>query len=263
MISWMKEVLSMPIEGEILNTSIYELELSVRATNALNKMGIKSISDFILLGPEKLCRVKNVGKNTIYEIGNAILSKLHKSIEKLSPETQCALFGTDSSKATFEETFEEMTKNSFTEKVLNTSIEELGLSARTINALGRANLKTIKDIIELGLHALHERENLGRKTIEDIKNAISMLNKTQIHAIEEISFSEALDRIFIAVTPKYLSIIKARFGYDDGKYRTLEEIRNSVGVTRERVRQIITKAIKRIKIKPYSSKALQSLVEVG
>ncbi len=260
--SWLKEVLHMPIEGEILNTSMYELELSVRATNALNKMGIKSISDFILLGPEKLCRVKSVGKNTIYEIGNAILSKLHKSKEKLSPETQCALFETDSSKATFEETFEEMTKNSFTEKMLNTPIEELRLSTRTINALRRANLKTIKDIIELGLHTLHERKNVGRKTIEDIKNAISMLNKAQTHAIEEISFNDAIENILSILynRPKSLYVIKARFGYEDGKQKTLEEIGNIIGLTRERVRQIIVKEIKRLK-HPTRRNALRSPIE--
>jgi DNA-directed RNA polymerase delta subunit len=96
--------------------------------------------------------------------------------------------------------------------------------------------------------------------IEDIKNAISMLNKTQTHAIEEISFSDALNSILIAVTPKCLPIIKARFGYDDGKYRTLEEIGNAKGLTRERIRQIIAKEIRRIK--HYKTrKALEAIIE--
>lgn len=252
----MKEVLSMPIKGKILNIPIDELELSVRASNVLANAGIITVSDFILFGPEKLCRVKNAGKKTIYEIGNAILSKLHENKEKLSPETQCILFETDSS----EETFEEMMKNSFTEKMLNTPIEELRLSTRTINALERANLKTIKDIVDFGLHALQKRKNVGRKAIDEIKTAIVLIQKAQIQSTEEISFVDALDSIFISITLKHLPIIKARFGYDDGKCRTLEEIGNKVGITRERVRQIILKGLRQIK-HFKGRKDLRALVE--
>lgn len=255
----MKEVLYMPIKGEILSASICELELSVRATHALNKTGIETISDFMSFGPVRLCRVKNLGKKTIYEIVSAIQKLVEdkcKDIEEVFIERQ----NSECSKTDDPILpFEEQIKTSFDEKLLMIPIEELNLPARAFNGLKNAGLETIKDVVDFGFHALMTKKNVGRKTVTDIKNAIWELQKTQIDKKAETSLVNVFGSIISSIAAKYLPIIEARFGYD-GKCKTLEEIGSSIGITRERVRQIIDKAMRQITHRKRKEE-MQALIE--
>jgi RNA polymerase primary sigma factor len=50
-----------------------------------------------------------------------------------------------------------------------------------------------------------------------------------------------------SLTPREERIIKMRFGLEDGTERTLEEVGQAFGVTRERIRQIEAKAIRKLR----------------
>ena len=54
-------------------------------------------------------------------------------------------------------------------------------------------------------------------------------------------------------------VIKLRFGLEDGKCHTLEEVGEEFGITRERIRQIESKAIKKLK-QPSRSKRLLGFI---
>ena len=54
-------------------------------------------------------------------------------------------------------------------------------------------------------------------------------------------------------------ILKARYGFEDGVEKTLEEIGQSFGVTRERIRQIEAKAIKKLS-SPTKKKKLEDFL---
>ena len=55
-------------------------------------------------------------------------------------------------------------------------------------------------------------------------------------------------------------VLEMRFGFKDGKTHTLEEVGNTFGVTRERVRQIEAKALRKLK-HPERSMILRSFLE--
>jgi len=62
------------------------------------------------------------------------------------------------------------------------------------------------------------------------------------------------------LTPREREVIRMRFGLDDGTPRTLEEVGRSFNVTRERIRQIEAKALKKLK-HPSKSRRLREFVE--
>ena len=58
---------------------------------------------------------------------------------------------------------------------------------------------------------------------------------------------EQLEEVMKTLTPREAKVLKLRFGLEDGKSRTLEEVGKEFNVTRERIRQIETKAVNRFK----------------
>ena len=68
--------------------------------------------------------------------------------------------------------------------------------------------------------------------------------------------SEALGKL----TDRERKIIVLRFGLEDGKFRTLEEVGREFGNTRERIRQIEAKALRKLRHPTYSRKLRGFLV---
>ncbi len=61
------------------------------------------------------------------------------------------------------------------------------------------------------------------------------------------SLREEIKGVLLTLTEREERVIRLRFGLDDGKTRTLEEVGQIFGVTRERIRQIESKAIRKLK----------------
>jgi len=58
---------------------------------------------------------------------------------------------------------------------------------------------------------------------------------------------EELEKVLNTLSDRERRVIRRRFGFDDGHYYTLEEVGREFGVTRERIRQIEAKALRRLK----------------
>ena len=67
---------------------------------------------------------------------------------------------------------------------------------------------------------------------------------------------EQLDEVMSTLTPREAKVLRLRFGLDDGKARTLEEVGREFQVTRERIRQIEAKALRKLR-HPSRSKKLR------
>ena len=71
---------------------------------------------------------------------------------------------------------------------------------------------------------------------------------------------EDLAEILCTLSPRERDVLRLRFGMDDGRQRTLEEVGQLFGVTRERIRQIEAKALRKLR-HPNRSKRLKEYVE--
>ncbi len=71
---------------------------------------------------------------------------------------------------------------------------------------------------------------------------------------------EQLNEVLKTLTPREESVLKLRFGLDDGRTRTLEEVGKEFNITRERIRQIEAKALRKLR-HPSRSKRLRDYLE--
>lgn len=71
---------------------------------------------------------------------------------------------------------------------------------------------------------------------------------------------EQLDDVLETLTPREKKVLTLRFGLEDGRSRTLEEVGQVFGVTRERIRQIEAKALRKLR-HPMRSKRLKDYLE--
>ncbi|MBQ4227340.1 MAG: sigma-70 family RNA polymerase sigma factor, partial [Clostridia bacterium] len=71
---------------------------------------------------------------------------------------------------------------------------------------------------------------------------------------------EQLLSVLSTLTPREEKVIKLRFGLEDGRQRTLEEVGKEFNVTRERIRQIEAKALRKLK-HPSRSKKLKDALD--
>ena len=71
---------------------------------------------------------------------------------------------------------------------------------------------------------------------------------------------EQIEDVLSTLSPREHRIIQLRFGLEDGRNRTLEEVGKEFGVTRERIRQIEAKAIRKLR-HPSRSRKLRDYLE--
>ena len=71
---------------------------------------------------------------------------------------------------------------------------------------------------------------------------------------------EQLEEVLETLTPREKKVLRLRFGLDDGRARTLEEVGHCFQVTRERIRQIEAKALRKLR-HPSRSKKLKDFLE--
>ena len=235
---------------DVLNVLLEELDLSIRARNALANAGLKTVDDFLALPHHKLLSLRNAGITTIEEICKGVLA-----IDPNNMRIQTSM----EDKLLLESDEERSAKAHLN----NINIRELPLSVRLINALEKANLMTVGEvqffIASNGLSALWKLKNVGRKSITEYKDTINQQLEKLLKGYS-YNIKSALDEILAGTPQNVLEVIKDRFGFDTGKWKTLEATAKKRGCTRERIRQIADKWLERI-VRVHRNSSLGTILE--
>ncbi|MBE7006729.1 MAG: RNA polymerase sigma factor RpoD [Ruminococcaceae bacterium] len=145
-------------------------------------------------------------------------------------------------------------------------------SHQLVQELGREpNAVEIAQYLDLPLSKVEEIMKLSQEPIsletpvgeEDDSHLGDFIQDNEVsepmEAAAANSLREQLEKALHMLTPREEQVLRLRFGFEDGKTHTLEEVGKVFNVTRERVRQIESKALRRLR-HPSKSKALRDFV---
>ena len=79
-------------------------------------------------------------------------------------------------------------------------------------------------------------------------------------AAERERLKDEIETALLELNPREQQVMRLRFGLDDGQVRTLEEVGKEFNVTRERIRQIEAKALRKLR-HPSRSERLKSFLD--
>ncbi|WP_252502924.1 RNA polymerase sigma factor RpoD [Sporosarcina sp. Marseille-Q4943] len=128
--------------------------------------------------------------------------------------------------------------------------EEMDLTAEKVREI----LKIAQEPVSLETPIGEEDDSHLGDFIED-----SEAQSPSDHAAYEL-LKEQLEDVLDTLTDREENVLRLRFGLDDGRTRTLEEVGKVFGVTRERIRQIEAKALRKLR-HPSRSKRLKDFLE--
>jgi RNA polymerase primary sigma factor len=126
----------------------------------------------------------------------------------------------------------------------------MGISLSKLRLVLKSTQTTIS--LETPLHTKDETSKLGDFLVDD------SIESPDVRVSQESLIVE-VERILDTLRPRERDVLKLRFGLMDGNKRTLEEIGQLLGVSRERVRQIETRAINKLRKLCRSNRNIRGL----
>ena len=141
-------------------------------------------------------------------------------------------------------------------------LQELGHdpSAEEIAAEMSIPVEKVRDILKIAQEPVSLETPIGEE--EDSHLGDFIPDEDASEPSEAASFSllkEQLMSVLATLTPREEKVLRLRFGIEDGRTRTLEEVGKEFNVTRERIRQIEAKALRKLR-HPSRSKKLRDFL---
>ncbi len=147
------------------------------------------------------------------------------------------------------------------------------VSRQLLQELGREPTpEEIAERMELPVERIREIQKISQEPVsmetpigeESDSHLGDFIEDPDAHAPEDAAAYEMLKEqmkdILDTLTDREENVLRLRFGLDDGRTRTLEEVGKVFGVTRERIRQIEAKALRKLR-HPSRSKRLKDFLE--
>lgn len=120
----------------------------------------------------------------------------------------------------------------------------------------------VREIIKISLDPLSLEKPIGEEEDSHLGDFVQDKNtlSPEEYAINEV-LKDEISEVLLTLTEREEQVLKLRFGLIDGTCRTLEEVGNIFGVTRERIRQIEAKALRKLRHPSRSKKLKDYLVD--
>ncbi|MFH1254430.1 MAG: RNA polymerase sigma factor RpoD [bacterium] len=143
-------------------------------------------------------------------------------------------------------------------KITRTYIQEAGREPSYAELAKELNLdeKKIKNIIKISKEPVSLETPVGDSDDTSLKDFIEDENEySPVDAVVNEDLKEKVREVLKSLTPREEKVLKMRFGIDVASEHTLEEVGKDFSVTRERIRQIEVKALRKLR-HPSRSKKL-------
>jgi RNA polymerase primary sigma factor len=142
-------------------------------------------------------------------------------------------------------------------------LQELGREPRPeeiANEMGISEDK-VREIIKIAQEPVSLETPIGEEEDSHLGDFIADDDAPAPESIASTSMLQShLEEVLRTLTPREEKVLRLRFGLDDGKTRTLEDVGKEFNVTRERIRQIEAKALRKLR-HPSRSKRLKDFLD--
>ena len=123
------------------------------------------------------------------------------------------------------------------------------------------SVERVREIMKIAQEPVSLETPIGEEEDSHLRDFIE--DQDAPSPVDAASFSllrEQLEEVLETLTPREKKVLRLRFGIEDGRARTLEEVGKTFGVTRERIRQIEAKALRKLR-HPSRSKKLKDFLD--
>ncbi len=144
-------------------------------------------------------------------------------------------------------TGEQINKIKRAQKELTQKLDREPTSKEIAEELGNIDAQQVEELLRISLDTMSLEAQAGEEQDSVLGDFIE--DKTVINPQEYANnqfLREELDQVMSTLSEREQKILRMRFGLDDGRSKTLEEVGKECNVTRERIRQIESKAIKKL-----------------
>lgn len=249
------------------------LHLPIRMENALKHGNVKTIGQFCRRKRKRLYKIKNLGLRSV-----SYLMKIKRNI-KLTPapfasnavsiDWESKKPDISNAKTSSKEPLSDGQQTGIPQRFYRSDpVEVLGLPLRLENALKLGKIRKLGELYDYLPKRLYLLRNIGTKSVHLLMQTkkevvfvpgskdlpVNGRDSARILSLEstregvkiprEVLIKNLLDR---CGNDRSKDVIERRYGLINGEKETLEEIGNSYGVTRERIRQIQMRAIRKMK----------------
>ena len=151
-------------------------------------------------------------------------------------------------------------------KLIRTSrqlLQELGREATSEEIARRMDIPVakVRKVLKIAQEPISLETPIGEEEDSHLGDFIedrSMVS--QVEAVINVNLKDQTAQVLRSLTPREEKVIKMRFGLEDGSEHTLEEVGQSFAVTRERIRQIEAKALRKLR-HPSRSRKLKTFMD--
>jgi RNA polymerase primary sigma factor len=151
-------------------------------------------------------------------------------------------------------------------KLIRTSralVQELGREPTSEEIAKRMDIPVakVRKVLKIAQEPISLETPIGEEEDSHLGDFIEDRNiVSPAEAVINLNLKEQTEAVLKSLTPREEKVIKMRFGVGDGSEHTLEEVGQSFAVTRERIRQIEAKALRKLR-HPSRSRKLRAFLE--